>query len=89
MVDLQFTGQYAIIPQRMRESIERYCVHHIKPGNFLSALLQNDLEGAIFHADDENLPLIKTYVLWFRWHTSGLYGKENFQKWLAKKPVEA
>jgi hypothetical protein len=82
MYELNFDGQFAQIPQRMREALERYCVNKIKPGTFLSALIQNDLETAILSADQENLNLIKTYVLWFRTNTSGLFGKENFNKHL-------
>lgn len=82
MYELNFEGQYHAIPQRMRESIIRYCVHHIKPGSFLSALIQNDLQGAIYNADPENLPLIKIYLQWFHNNTSGLWGKENFLNWI-------
>lgn len=87
MFELKFDGEYAAIPVRMRAAIERYCVARIKPGSFLTAILTNDLEGAVFNADQENLPLIKLYVQWFKMHTSGLTGKENFIKWLSEKPA--
>lgn len=84
MYELNFEGQYAAIPQRMRESIERYCVNHIKPGDFLTAVLQNDLSNAVLKADPENLPLLKLYLLWFHNNTHGLWGPENFAKHLKK-----
>ena len=82
--ELKFEGQYAQIPYDIQESIKRYCQDKIKPGSFLSALIQNDLKTTITNADQQNLPLIKLYVLWFHNHTSGLYGKENFINHLKK-----
>jgi len=37
-----------------RAGIMRFVEHGIKPGDFLTAVLSNDLRGAIGHADDEN-----------------------------------
>lgn len=90
MVEMNFDGEYSTIPQRMRDALERYCVHGIKPGSFLTALITNDLKGAIYGADPENLPLIKTYLMWFSNNTSGLWGKENFERHLSSKlaPVD-
>lgn len=33
-------------------------------GDFLRAVVSNDLSGAVGHADKENLPLIPIYVRW-------------------------
>jgi hypothetical protein len=60
-----FTGQYAEIPEHMRDALVRYVVDRVKPGNFLTAVICNDLSGAVMRADEENLPLLKTYVQWF------------------------
>jgi hypothetical protein len=64
-VEEWFTGQYADIPAHMQETIKRYVIEKVRPGDFLSAIIKNDLRGAIGHADSENLPLIKLYVQWF------------------------
>jgi hypothetical protein len=40
-------------------------IDHVRPGQFLMAVICNDLRGAVNYADDENLPLIKLYVQWF------------------------
>jgi hypothetical protein len=82
--ELKFEGEFQKIPQRMQESIARYCQHNIKPGTFLSALIQNDLETAVLQADEENYPLLKLYIMWFKLHTANLLGKENFQKHIHK-----
>jgi hypothetical protein len=60
-----FTGEYSAIPERMQEGIKRFVVDGLIPGDFLKAVIQNDLRGTVGHADDENLPLIPLYVRWF------------------------
>ena len=60
-----FEDSYAVIPERMREAIRRYILEGIPTGNFLQAVICNDLRGAVNYADDDNLPLLKQYVRWF------------------------
>ena len=50
------------IPERMHDGLLRYVLHHIKPGDFLTAVLRNDLRAAISKADDENKHLLFDYV---------------------------
>lgn len=64
-VEEWFTGDYENIPTHMQETIKRYVIEKVRPGDFLSAIIKNDLRNAIGHADSENLPLIKLYVQWF------------------------
>jgi hypothetical protein len=63
--DLYFTGEYADIPKRMQDAMTRYVLEGVQPGHFLTAVITNDLRGAVNHADEENLPLLRTYVRWF------------------------
>lgn len=60
-----FTGEYAAIPERMQEGLKRYVIDRLRPGNFITAVVRNDLRDAVRCADDENLPLIPLYVRWF------------------------
>lgn len=77
--DMTFTGEYAAIPQHMQDSIMNYVLRRKKPGDFLTAVLCNDLRGAVFQADATNLPLLKTYLYWFyNCCPAFLVGKENF-----------
>ena len=46
----------------MMYGLERYIEGHIKPGGFLSAVLKNDLRGAINHADNENIQKLPAYI---------------------------
>jgi len=74
-----FTGEYAVIPAHMQETIRRYVIDRQPsyPGgitgnppqlhyvDFLTAVICNDLRNAVGHADADNLPLIPLYVRWF------------------------
>jgi hypothetical protein len=53
------------IPERMRGGIERYISHGITPGDFLTAVIRNDLKEACGRADDENRYLLWDYVKFF------------------------
>ena len=52
------------IPDRMKESIDRYVYHRIPPGGFLEAVLSNDFKGAVGRADDTNIKYLKQYALY-------------------------
>jgi hypothetical protein len=43
------------IPEHLREGLERYLVHRIRPGSFLCSVLDNDLREAVTRADPESL----------------------------------
>ena len=53
------------IPDRMMDGIERWILYGIKPGNFLTAVIENDLKTACERADDENLRNLPAYVAFF------------------------
>lgn len=75
-----------LVPDYMWPSVERYFVDRIEPGNFLSALLSNDLMGAIGAADDTNQENIVNWCKFlYNYAPSGSYGlPENFRNWLGK-----
>lgn len=75
------------IPEKIIDAIERYVVDKIKPGDFLSAVLRNDLKESIGQADEEMeklLPTIVRYVYNNIPHTCWGSSKE-FDQWLAKR----
>jgi len=43
------------IPESTRNGIDDYVQGHIPPGDFLKAVLENNLMGTVFASDDENL----------------------------------
>lgn len=46
------------IPQNIKESLDRYAADKIPTGDFLYAVLTNNLMEAIGRADDYNLPCL-------------------------------
>jgi hypothetical protein len=63
MAGYRFRNFY--IPERMMPSIERYIKEHIRPGNFLTAVISNNLKEACGLADDENMENLPAYVAYF------------------------
>lgn len=88
-IEQWFDGHYREIPQRMRDAMVRYVVDHVQPGSFLTAVICNDLSGAVLQADSENLPLLKTYVQWFyNVPPAACKGsRDAMNKWLAEIPA--
>ncbi len=75
------------IPEYMHEGILRYVSHYVKPGDFLTSVICNDLQMAVAHADGTNMNLLKNYVQWFYNESpGGCWGsKEKMNDWLAKR----
>lgn len=66
------------IPEHMHGAIVRYIVHGINPGDFLTALINNDLKEACACADDINRHHIFDYVKWFYNHAPSVcWGYDN------------
>tara|TARA_R110000868_G_scaffold5782_1_gene33953 strand:- start:25894 stop:26148 length:255 start_codon:yes stop_codon:yes gene_type:complete len=79
-------SKYDAIPDHMMAAIIRYLDNGIKPGDFLTAIIENNLKGAVSHADDTNIGLIPTYVKYFYNHAPmACWGsQENRKAWEAK-----
>jgi hypothetical protein len=54
-----------IVPEHMREGITQWIENGIPPGDFLCAILRNDLKDAVGRADDTNLRNIPAFVSFF------------------------
>ena len=78
----RFNGQ--AIPEYMHGAIERYIEQRIAPGDFLMAVLCNNLNEACARADDENITLLPVYVAFFYNEApSACWGSpENVRTWL-------
>jgi len=63
--DIKINGIPYYIPERMGGGITRYILNRIEPGDFLCAIIENDLREAFGRADDENLRNIAAYVSYF------------------------
>ena len=62
-----FPPDYTKVPgsDRMRTSVQHYLEHGFYPGNFLTAVITNDLRGAFAHADDDNAAVMRDWVRFF------------------------
>ena len=83
-VEEWFVGPYSLIPEHMQEALRRYVIDRVMPGDFLQAVITNDLRGSFARADDENAKLVGLYVRWFHnippASCSG--SKQNMANWL-------
>ncbi len=50
------------IPSYMREGMMRYLVDGIQPGDFMAHVINNDMFGALGHADQNNAHLLWDYA---------------------------
>jgi len=53
------------IPGYMRDSITQWVKNGIEPGDFLHAVLTNNLVGAVARADNTNINLLPNYIRFF------------------------
>lgn len=78
---------YDRVPVRyMREGVRRYVEFGIPPGNFLQAVVCNDLKEAVGRADDRNLAHLVDWVKWFyNLAPAVCWGSvEKYEAWLEK-----
>lgn len=69
------------IPGHMIEGINRYFIDRIKPGDFLTAVLENNFVYALGRADTRNFANIQAYAHF-------LYNKAPRGSWGSKKIVK-
>ena len=72
-------NQYSI-PERMRGSITRYIEDRVIPGDFLQAVICNNLSEAVGRADDENIKNLPAYCNFF-------YNYAPFECWGSPKKM--
>ena len=53
------------IPEHMHGGVTRYVLHHIQPGDFLTAVASNALWDAFARADESNIAAMHNWVKWF------------------------
>ena len=80
----KFTFDGKLIPPYMHNALIGYIVFRKTPGDFLSALLSNNLKLTIQCADDNNIDRLHVYVAFLcTYAPAQCWGsKENFQKWI-------
>lgn len=73
-----------MIPENLKDGIDRYVKDHIKTGSFLNAVLENDFAMAVGTADQTSMLNLKGIVVYvFNEIPSDCWGsKEKVAKWL-------
>ena len=60
-----------LLPAHMVKSVIGYFEEGYSPGDFLRAILENNLMNACLFADDRNINALPRYMEWLRWHVPG------------------
>ena len=55
---------YSGLPDGLRGGMQRYIEERIQPGDFLLAVLTNNLRTSLARADETNKPLLEGIVRW-------------------------
>ncbi len=78
------------IPERMLGGIKRYVEDGLRPGRFLTAVIENDFFTACGFADDENMSNLPAYAAYFYNEApSNCWGsKEKMNAWIKQKGGE-
>jgi hypothetical protein len=73
------------LPYHMRGGMERWISHGVMPGDFGTAVLENDLVKAFGYADDTNQACMKVWAQWlYNDAPAGCWGsKEKVEEWEA------
>ena len=85
-IDSMTRADWNLIPFDARGSIKRYLENGIPPGDFLAALISNDLCRTIERADHNNIHYIVGYVTFFyNYVPQDCWGSpEIYKTWIAK-----
>ena len=81
---------YPDAPVHILASINRYVEHGLRPGSFVTAVLSNDLTGALLAGDEDSLRGLRDIMRYVHWEIpGGCHGSKSIvERWL-KGQVEA
>lgn len=78
--------EYSGIPSITLAALVAYKEKHAPVGDFLKAVLSNDLKNAVGYADTGNLCALKEIVMWVIWELPGVSqgSPEKYAEWIWK-----
>ena len=81
---------YSKLPERLQGGAQRYIENGIIPGDFLTAVIQNNLKETIGRADDDMIKVLREIVTWFYWEApAGCWGSvKHMNEWIQKHDTE-
>jgi len=56
---------YSLLPEHIRGGVQRYIENGIRPGDFLQAVISNDLRESFIRADDTNIERMYDIICFF------------------------
>lgn len=62
---------YSMLPRHMRASAKRYIERGVLPGDFLTAVLENNFVNAFRKADEINADVLDRWAEWLLWEAPG------------------
>ena len=78
MSDIWGDCEYEKLPEHLQDGMKRYVEDGIQAGHFLTAVLSNDLLGAVSRADPKSLEALPDIVRWLHWEIpSSAWGSEE------------
>lgn len=79
-------SQYSQIPPHMMQAMVHYVVTGDVSSDFLKAVIDNNIKGAVGYADDSNCKILYIYVTWFYNRAPALcWGSTvNREAWIAR-----
>ena len=74
------------IPDPILRGLMRYQDDGVMPGGFLQAVLRNDLQEAVFHADEESRAALLPICQYVHWEIPAVAhgSREAVDAWVAK-----
>lgn len=81
---LDYRHRECHVPEHIHNAIRAYVDNHRRPGQFLQAVIRNDLAEAVARADGENLTNLIAIVGYFYNEAPGTCwgSKEKLEAWL-------
>lgn len=79
MKTLNYDG-YPMFDDVLKGTIDRYVIHGIKPGSFMTAVIENDLMSAFMRADSYNRTILYDICHF-------LYNRVPFEAWGSPEKV--
>lgn len=79
-------GRGMVIPAHMMETLQAYIEYGRPTGDFLQAVISNDLREACGRADDTNFRILPAYVIYlYNNAPAACWGsRAKYEAWLAK-----
>lgn len=76
-------GKSLVVPPHTMKALQSYIEDGAPPGDFLRAVMSNDLTEAFAHADDGNFWAMQAIVIWvYNNAPMACRGKENIKSWV-------